>query len=149
MKKFNKNLKKLKGNNKHPFSVPEGYFDEFPTKMQERIISEYKEYNWAIKLFKYIKPQFALGFMIVAFAAIAYTTTNYILSNRTTVIDSDLYSRIIEMDPSEFSEQDFIDVLLEEELKVDDHKNEETDFYIHYLMDEDIDYGTLIDELER
>jgi hypothetical protein len=36
---------------------------------------------------------------------------------------------------------------VEEEMKVKDHKNDETDFYIHYLVDEDIDYGTLIDEL--
>ncbi len=38
MGKYNKNLDKLMGNNKNPFSVPEGYFNTFPTKMQERIL---------------------------------------------------------------------------------------------------------------
>jgi hypothetical protein len=148
MEKFNKKLEELKGNNNNPFSVPEGYFEDFPTKIQERIISENKEYAWAIKLFRYIKPQFALGFIIIAFAVIAITTVDFILSNRTnTGIDSDLYTRIIEVDASEFSEQHFIDVLLEDEKKIDDHKQEESDFYIHYLVDENIDYGTLIDEL--
>ena len=148
MEKFNKKLEELKGNNNNPFSVPEGYFENFPTKIQERIISENKESVWAIKLFRYIKPQFALGFIIIAFAVIAITTVDFILSNRTnTDIDSDLYTRIIEVDASEFSEQHFIDVLLEDEKKIDDHKQEESDFYIHYLIDENIDYGTLIDEL--
>ena len=148
MENFNKKLEELKGNNYNPFSVPEGYFENFPTKIQERIISENKEYAWAIKLFRYIKPQFALGFIIIAFAVIAITTVDFILSNRTnTGIDSDLYTRIIEVDASEFSEQHFIDVLLEDEKKIDDHKQEESDFYIHYLIDENIDYGTLIDEL--
>ena len=148
MKNFNKKLEKFKANSKNPFSVPEGYFDDFPSRMQDRIISEHKEYKWILKLFRYVKPQFALGFMIIAFAVIAYGTVNFILSNRTTNgIDSELYTRIMEVDPTEFTEQHFLDVLLEEERKVNDHKNDEMDFYIHYLVDADIDYGTLIDEV--
>jgi len=147
MKNFNEELEKIKANSKNPFSIPEGYFEDFPTRMQERIISENKEYKWMIKLFRYIKPQFALGFMIIAFAAIAYSTANFILSNRGNGIDSGLITRTIEVDPSEFTEQHFIDVLLEDEKKIEEQKKEETDFYINYLVDEDIDYGTLIDEL--
>ncbi len=143
-----KDLEELKGNSKNPFSVPEGYFEAFPTKMQERITSDKQEYSWAIRFFKYVKPQFALGFMIIAFAVIAITTVDFILNNRSNGIDSDLYTRIMEVDASEFSEQHFIDVILEEDKKkVDNHKKEESDFYIHYLLDEDIDYTTLIDEL--
>ncbi|PLX10652.1 MAG: hypothetical protein C0597_16450 [Marinilabiliales bacterium] len=148
MKNFNKKLEKFKANSKNPFSVPKGYFDDFPSRMQDRIISEQKEYIWVIRLFRYVKPQFALAFMIITFAVIAYGTVNFILSNRTTNgIDNELYTRIMEVDPTEFSEQHFLEVLFEEERKVNDHKNDEMEFYIHYLVDEDIDYGTLIDEL--
>lgn len=147
MGKINTTLEELKGSNKNPFSVPEGYFEAFPTKMQERILTENKEYAWAIKLFKFVKPQFALGFMIIAFAIISITTVNFILSNRNSDIKSELYTRIIEVDAYEFSEQHFLEVLFEDKKNVDAHKKEETDFYIHYLVDEDIDYGTLIDEL--
>ena len=147
MGKLNKQMEELKRNN-NPFSVPEGYFDSFPQKMQERIASENTEYYWFARFFQLIKPQFALGFMIIAFAVIAITTVNVVLTNNTdTSIDSDLYTRIIEVDASEFSEQHFIDVLLNDEKKIDEQKKEETDHYIHYLVDEDIDYGTLIDEL--
>jgi len=148
MGKLNKQMEELKRNSKNPFSVPEGYFDSFPQKIQERIASENTEYYWFAKFFQIIKPQFALGFMIVVFGIIAITTINVVLTNNTdTVIDSDLYTRIIEVDASEFSEQHFIDVLLNDEKKIDEQKKEETDHYIHYLVDEDIDYGTLIDEL--
>ena len=40
-----------------------------------------------------------------------------------------------------------IDRLESEAGIIDEQKKEETDHYIHYLVDEDIDYGTLIDEL--
>jgi hypothetical protein len=147
MNDFNKKLEKLKGNNKNPFSVPKGYFDNFPTELQERIISENREYLWIIKLFRFIKPQIAFGLMIVTFAVISITTINLIQSNRSkSTIDSDLYTRTIEVDASEFTEQHFIDVLLDDKKKVNDHK-EDSDFYIHYLIDEDIDYRTLMDEL--
>ena len=57
MKKFNKELEELKKNTMDPFSVPEGYFENFPTKMQERILSETKESNSFLKLLNFIKPQ--------------------------------------------------------------------------------------------
>lgn len=148
MENFNKNLEELKGNSNNPFSVPENYFDNFPTKMQEKISSKNQEPAWVTRLINYVKPQFALAFMIVAFGFIAITTVNYILKNKTeSGINSDYFTRIIEVDASEFNEQHFIDVLLEEDKEVLVKKEIETDYYINYLVDEDIDYGTLIDEL--
>ncbi|NOQ27593.1 MAG: hypothetical protein GQ564_19695 [Bacteroidales bacterium] len=148
MNDFYKKLEKIKGNNKNPFSVPEGYFEKFPIELNEKIISENREYLWIIKLFRFVKPQIAFGLMIFAFALIAITTVNLIQTNKSNSgIDSDLYSRTIEIDATEFTEQHFIDVLLEDEKKVDDHKLKDSDFYIHYLMNENIDYRTLYDEL--
>jgi len=148
MENFNKKLEELKGNSKNPFSVPESYFDNFPTKIQEKISNENQEPAWLTKAISYVKPQFALAFMIFAFAFIAITTVNYILTNKTeSGLNSDFYTRIIEVDASEFNEQHFIDVLLEEDKEIIVKKEIETDYYINYLVDEDIDYGTLIDEL--
>ncbi len=146
MNDFNKKLEKLKGNT-NPFSVPKGYFDSFPTELQEKIISENREYVWIIKLFRFIKPQIAFALMIVVFAAVSITALNLIQTNRSnSTIDTDFYTKTIEVDASEFTEQHFIDVLLEDKKKLNDHK-EDSDFYIHYLVDEDIDYRTLMDEL--
>lgn len=148
MKNLNKKLEELKGNRTNPFSVPEGYFENFPTRMQEKISSDNQEPAWILKLMQYVKPQLALGFMIVAFTFISITTVNYILSNKNdSGLNKDLYSTI-EVDASEYSEQHFIDIIMEEDEKqVIEQKEIETDYYINYLVDEDIDYGTLIDEL--
>lgn len=146
MKEFNKKLEELRANNTNPFSVPEGYFENFPTKMQERILSEQKESLWILKLFKHVKPQLALGFIIIAFAVISFTTVNFILSNRdNSDIKTIFYTRIIEVDASEFSEQHFIDVLFEDEETIIKKKEIEKDQYINYLINEDLDYRTLID----
>lgn len=148
MNNFNNKLEKFKEKNTNPFSVPKGYFESFPRELQGKIKSENREYLWIIKLFRFVKPQIAFGLMIVAFALIAITTINLIQTDKTnSTIDTDFYSRTIEVDATEFTEQHFIDVLLDNEKKADDLKLEDSDFYIHYLIDEDIDYRTLIDEL--
>jgi len=138
----------LQGANKNPFSVPEGYFEDFPSRIQEKIVSETKQPNRIAQFFHVVKPQLALAFMIAGFAFIAITVIDAIMSNQVnSPVKNEVYTRIIEVDASEYSEQQFIDILLEEEKKPSEQKTEETDEYIHYLMDEGIDYGTLIDEL--
>ena len=145
---FNKKLEELNRDNTNPFSVPEGYFENFPTKMQERILSDKKEQIWALKVLQHVKPQLALGFIIIAFAVTAITTVDFILSKRNEAgMSNDFFTRIIEVDASEFSEQHFIDVLLEDEKNLIKKKEIETDHYINYLVNEDIDYGTIIDGL--
>lgn len=148
MKNFNKQLEELKGNSVNPFSVPDGYFENFPTRMQEKISVEKKEPLWILSIIQYVKPQLALGFMIIAFGVISFTAVNYILNNRSeSGLGNDFYTRILEVDASEFSEEHFIDVLLEDKKENLEKRKIETDYYINYLVDEDIDYGTLIDEL--
>ncbi|MBI9054274.1 MAG: hypothetical protein JEY96_10690 [Bacteroidales bacterium] len=148
MKNFNEKLEELKGNTINPFSVPKDYFEEFPTRIQEKIVSEKKELSWAMRVLYYVKPHFALGFMIIAFAAISITAVDFILSGRNEAgLGNELFTRTIEVDAYEFTEQHFIDVLLEDKKDVIEKKEIETDHYINYLVNEDIDYGTLIDEL--
>ena len=142
------NIKDLQEEKNNPFSVPEGYFENFPSRIQEKIVSDQKETNWIIQLYHVIKPQLALGFIIAGFAFIAITAIDTIMSNRVkSPVSNEAYTRIIEVDASEYSEQQFIDILIEDEKKSTEEEKEETDEYIHYLMDEGIDYGTLIDEL--
>ncbi|MEE4198924.1 MAG: hypothetical protein V2I54_14890 [Bacteroidales bacterium] len=147
-KELNHKFKNLQGKNNNPFSVPEGYFEDFPSRVQHKIASASRPNSWIIQLFHVVKPQLALGFMIAAFAFIALTTVDIIMSKQVnSSVSNEVYTRIIEVDASEYSEQQFIDILLEEEKKSAEQEKEATDEYIHYLMDEGIDYGTLIDEL--
>jgi len=148
MKNFNKKLEELKGNSNNPFSVPKDYFEEFPTRIQEKIFTEKKELSWAVKVLQYVKPHFALGFMFIAFAAISITAVDFILSNKSNSgYGNELFTRTIEVDAYEFTEQHFIDVLLEDKKVIIEKKEIESDHYINYLVNENIDYESLIDEL--
>lgn len=148
-RELNNKMKELQGNNQNPFSVPEGYFETFPSRIQEKITSESKQESWVLRFFHIVKPQLALSIMMAGFAIIAITVIDTIMTNRaSSPVSNEVYTRIIEVDASEYSEQQFIDILLEEEKEIiKNQKKEETDQYIDYLMDEGIDYGTLIDEL--
>jgi hypothetical protein len=104
----------LQGGNKNPFSVPEGYFEDFPSRIQEKIVSETKQPNRIAQFFHVIKPQLALAFMMAGFAFIAITVIDAIMSNQVnSPVTNEVYTRIIEVDASEYSEQQFIDILLE------------------------------------
>lgn len=148
MEEFNKQLDDLKRNYTNPFTVPDGYFDTFPTKIQERIFSGKREKNAFTRFITFVKPQLALGLMIAGFAFIAITIVEHTISNQTALpVATGVHTRIVEVDASEFSEQHFIDVLLDDNKKPVQEKKKNAEHYINYLVDEDIDYGTLIDEL--
>jgi len=147
MDKFLKKLESLKENKTNPFQVPEGYFDSLPSRIQERIIANNKESSVFARVFLILKPQLALAFAFIVFAFITVTTIEYVLKNQPKIpVSSGIYTRIIEVDASEFNEQHFIDVLLDENKKTDD-KKKNSNCYIDFLVDENIDYTTLIDEL--
>jgi len=147
MEDFNKYLEDIKKDKTDLFTVPEGYFDTFPTKLQERILSERKEQNAFIRFITIAKPQLALGFMIAGFAFISITAVQFFSKHTKLPVVTEAHTRIVELDASEFSEQHFIDILLDENKKPVQEKKKNADHYINYLVDEDIDYGTLIDEL--
>jgi len=147
MEDFNKYLDNLKKDKTNPFIVPEGYFDTFPTKLQEKILSERKEKNAFARFLTIAKPQLALGFMIAGFALIGITAVQFFSKHTKLPVATEVHTRIVELDASEFSEQHFIDVLLDENKKPVQEKKKNAEHYINYLVDEDIDYGTLIDEL--
>ncbi|OFX84367.1 MAG: hypothetical protein A2W99_01215 [Bacteroidetes bacterium GWF2_33_16] len=147
MDEFLNKLEELKGNKTNPFKVPDGYFDSLPSRIQERISSNQKEHSIFSRFLLIVKPQLALAFAFVVFAFITVTTIEYVLDKQPKIpVSTGIYTRIIEVDASEYSEQHFIDVLLDEEKKPNE-KKKSTEHYINYLIDEDIDYTTLIDEL--
>ncbi len=131
----------------NPFQVPEGYFDTLHARIQDRIQNE--NVSSFTKVVRILRSQLALGVYLVLFAAVAYGIIAIVLPQaQDNSLPSSDYARTMEVDAFEYSEQHFIDVLLEEETtKEEEQKAKETEYYIHYLVDEDIDYGTLIDEL--
>ena len=147
MKDFNLNLDELKGKSKNPYFVPDNYFNELPTRIQNKIMSESKKQIWGIHIFQKVASLLALGFMIVLFATTAIISVDFILSNRTQKINDGFFSRETEIDASEFSEEHFINMLLNDKRESLKTKEIETKHYINYLVNENIDYCLLMNEM--
>ena len=147
MDDFTNKLEEFKKGKTNPFMVPDGYFDSLPSRIQERISDSRREQSIFARILLVAKPQLALAFAFIVFAFITLTTIEYVLNNQTKLpVSNGIYTRIIEVDASEFSEQHFIDVLLDENKKPNE-KKKSTEHYMNYLIDQDIDYTSLIDEL--
>jgi len=136
----------LKGN---PYKAPEGYFDSFPTRLQETMQQQERVASplWE-RVMHLMKPQVTMAMGMIIFAFIAVTAVHYLINNQPTT-NQPLpveYAKMMESRSIESSEQHFIDILLEEEQAIRQEKLEK-EAYINYLMDEGIDYGTLMDEL--
>jgi hypothetical protein len=147
MDEFINKLEEIKGTKANPFNVPEGYFDSLPSRIQERISDNQREKSIFSRFFVVAKPQLAFAFAFIVFVFISITIVKYVFDNQPKMpISNGVYTRIIEVDASEYSEQHFIEVLLDENKKPNE-KKKSSEHYINYLIDEDIDYTTLIDEL--
>lgn len=148
--KRNDGIEQLHNGNlkENPYKVPKGYFDEFPRQLYERIHQQRRQTTGARLHFMHLlKPQLALVLGIFIFAIISVTAVNYLIKNQqaTQQVAPIEYAKMMEEGIIESSEQHFIDILLEEEQAVKQKKLEE-EAYIDYLVDEGIDYGTLMDE---
>lgn len=132
---------------KNPYKVPNGYFDDFPMQLQERIHQqEHRNVPSWLSFMHLIKPQVTIALGVAIFAIISVTTVHYLINNQQSQQIMPMeYAKMMEGGMIESSEQHFIDILLEEEQSAKQEKLEQ-EAYINYLVDEGIDYGTLMDE---
>ncbi|MCK4661232.1 MAG: hypothetical protein KAT68_00090 [Bacteroidales bacterium] len=139
-------LSKIKKDN--PFKAPDGYFDNFPLKMQEIITAQKEVVKPKFVLFA--KPQLAYiyAFSLIIVMVFSYTVmTNYFNNNANQLLTSDEICEIIEYDVYEYDEALFVDALLDDDYDISDSDNDASEEIIDYLLDDNIDYNTIIEEL--
>ncbi len=129
-------------NNKPPFQVPAGYFEELPDRIMKRCREEERKGSFL----RILKPALSLAALFTGFALIAYLAVNLI--NQPNEDSSYKQEDIAEAENTrQFSnEQDLIEAFRDSQKDV---RKEETDQYIDYLLEENIEYGTLIKELKK
>lgn len=127
--------------NKPPFQVPDNYFKYLP----DRIMKRCREKESKRSFIRILKPAFSLAALFIGIALISYFVLNFINQNGQNSYKQD---DIAEAEYTEqFSgKQNLMEAYENSQKKVED---KETDRYINYLLEENIDYGTLIRELEK
>jgi len=145
LKNIAPNLASIKKENS--FNAPDGYFNEFPLKIQNRINKNKKEsgLEWFWIFTK--KPIFAVSFSLVVAILIALPVI--FLLNQKQNTNKQLAYQNIEMSELEYfdiSEMNLVEALSTEELEdmsILDNNKDDVDMYIL----ENVDYSTLLDEL--
>ncbi|MFO8235316.1 MAG: hypothetical protein R6U04_07935 [Bacteroidales bacterium] len=125
-----------------PFRVPEGYFEELPDKIIAKCQAQETKSRKNSPLY-ILKPAFSLAAMFIGFAIIAHIAVSLIDRPANNSYTPNDIARA-EYEENFSSEQEFIEAMKNEEML---NSEEEANEYIDYLLNDDIDYGVIIDEL--
>jgi hypothetical protein len=143
------NINKLIGSagKETPFKVPDGYFDQLPLRIQDQCVSENVEENTKIvPLWQVVRSQLALASGFAAIALIAFVGYYYLQpTDQGQVLSNDDYIEIVKRNIYDYDEGK----LIKESgkfISYDSINNELKEDMIQYLLDQDIDYVTLMEQ---
>lgn len=131
-------------NKELPFHVPEGYFDNLPDKILQKCQTQKGKSRKNSSIY-ILKPALSLAAMFIGFAVIAYLAVS-LVKNTTedSYVPNDIARANYEKKFS--SEQEFIETMKNKELM--DFEEEQGE-YIDYLLNDDIEYGVIIEKLNQ
>jgi len=136
-----------KAGKENPFKVPDGYFDSLPSRIQDFCIEHSTEVQ-PVKWTSVFRTQFALAagfcfFVLLALAGYYFSQQTYNL-NTFERVD---YIKIVVESGTEFDEIQLYEAVSNGHKK-DSIKNSMNDELIEYLLNDNIDNGTLIEHLK-
>ncbi len=127
-----------------PFTVPQGYFDSLPQRVQEYCVTHSRQQNkGTIPLWHIIKTQISLAGGFVALAVFAFSGYYFLQSkpNAENMVSNNHYFEIIQTDVCCFDNENHIN---QPELG-DTVRTKQKDEVIHYILKQNIDYTTLVE----
>ena len=129
-----------------PFTVPEGYFNEFSGRLKNRMQKE-ESTSWIGRTYQLIRPQLAMAAIIIGFIAISYTGIRIILNDRLAEPTITEIADVLDTYLYEMDDDLLISTIVEEEIEVDwINGGYKSDEIMYYLMEEELDYTNIINE---
>ena len=141
LSKIAPNLSKIKKENN--FKVPDNYFEDFPTIVQEKISKKPSTFISRF-LFFILKPQFIATFSILVIFFVTYSILN--THKEVNILISNDIAEYFEQNQTDYNEDLLIDFIVNDP-NIEISNNSENDVIIDYLIDNDIDYSTLVNAL--
>jgi hypothetical protein len=128
-----------------PFRVPEGYFRNLPERIMERCEKQEQKRSFI----QVLKPALSLAAMFIGVALLAYFAISVIDRpddqapfGQEDIAEAEYYDQY-------YNQNELLENLPEEESTRTNRNEKRTQKYIEYLLNEDIDYTTLINELKE
>ena len=131
-----------------PFTVPEGYFDELPTRIQDFCLAHAPATSGEPErsFLGVLKAQLALASGFIALVFLAFAGYYYIQPKPPVDgLSNGDFIEIVRIDVSDFDEAQ-LNSLQESKSPYDTLANDSTDEMIQYLLEENVDYVTLMEQ---
>jgi hypothetical protein len=130
---------------KNPFSVPDNYFEELPSRIQERISAVPSP---AVQVFSPARRILALAAMFIGLLTVGYFGFRVLMNGPdVNKLSGEEVFNAIEYYGQEFDDEMLISAVLESDIDLEPYiSDNETDVIIEYLASEEIDLDELIDE---
>ena len=142
-KKIPDRLEELK--NENPFSVPEGYFNSFQQRLQDRIQSEKVNSN-PERSPAVISRLVWAGAVAAVFIVAFVVSKNIIGTGNNQPLSEDEIAYAFEQEIYDLDEAEILENL-DEMIQDNDPENGYSDEIILYLLDEDIEIDNIVNEL--
>jgi hypothetical protein len=128
---------------KFPFGVPDNYFDDFPSRIQERL-SETKEPSIP-RLFP-VRRVIAMAAMFIGLVTVGYFGLKMIQNGQDArMLSGEDVSTAIEYFGYQFDDDMLIAAIVESDIDIDPQDNDfESEVIIEYLLNEEIDFDTIL-----
>ena len=140
--------KESKIKNRNPYKVPDGYFDQLTENILEKAGSGSETKESRGKIVRLVRPALMLAAAMTGLVIITWVGLKLILPDNTLNINTE-YAEISDYHLNEIDEMSIIELLLEEESTDDetytDAEEEDSDI-IEYLLDNNIDYSTILEQ---
>lgn len=134
----------------NPFSVPEGYFDAFPCRVQEKIHPR-SEVNPLKRILAIARPQLALAVSFIVIALVFFFGIKMIIKpeiGSTSFTVKEIHS-LNDYDLFFYDEAFLVDYIEQNNIEIDPITidGDDSEEIINYLMDEDIDIDGILQEI--
>jgi len=128
---------------KLPYSVPDGYFDNFSKRLKERMEAE-RNLSWYKKSYNFVRPHLALAAAVIGFILISYTGIRLILNNNNAEMTIEDIAYIIDDISYDVDDDILISTMVEEEIDIEwINASFESEDIFDYLSDDDLELTDL------
>ena len=129
-----------------PFSVPEGYFENFAARLHDRLETERKP-GFFGKTYRILRPQLAIAATIAALIVLGYAIIKLSLNNNTQSEPVQEYAEVIDYYIYDFDDETIMAVFTEENNLNYLNNTFEDEEIINYLSEEDVLDNTDLQDL--